>query len=87
MIWLARPLKHFTKLNQPFQWEPYHQYSFDTLKEMLLTSPILFHPNYQLPFKIQTDTSGYGVGAILVQHQEGGERVISYVVGFWVQPS
>jgi hypothetical protein len=43
---------------------------------------IIFHPNYQLPFKIQTDTSGYGVGAILVQHQEGGEWVISYVVGF-----
>ena len=69
---LARPLTNLTKNNQSFQWEEEQQRSFDILKEKLLTPPILAHPNYELPFEIHTDASGYGIGAILVQHHEGG---------------
>lgn len=52
---------------------------FRRFKGILLNPPILSHPNYQLPFEIHTDASRYGIGAILVQQSEGGERVISYV--------
>jgi hypothetical protein len=76
---LARPLTTLTKHDQPFQWGEDEQRSFDALKEKLLTPPILSHPNYQLPFEIHTDASGYGIGAILVQQHKEGERVISYV--------
>jgi hypothetical protein len=44
-----------------------------------LTPPILSHPNYQLPFEIHTDASGYGIEAILVEQHEEEERAISYV--------
>ena len=71
---LARPLTNLTKNNQSFQWEEEQQRSFDILKEKLLTPPILAHPNYELPFEIHTDASGYGIGAILVQHHEGGKE-------------
>ena len=76
---LARPLTNLTKSNQPFSWGEEQQHSFEALKERLLTPPILAHPNYELPFEIHTDASGYGVGAILVQRQDNQERVISYV--------
>jgi hypothetical protein len=76
---LARPLTTLTKHDQPFQWGEDEQRSFDALKEKLLTPPILSHPNYQLPFEIHTDASGYGIGAILVEQHEEGERAISYV--------
>ena len=75
---IARPLTNLTKRANVFRWGEAEQNSFEILKERLLTPPILAHPNYQLPFEIHTDASGYGVGAILVQHQEGAERVIAY---------
>ena len=64
---------------QPFHWGEEQQRSFEIFKQRLLTLPILAHPNYKLPFEIHADASGYGIGAILVQHQDGRERVIAYV--------
>lgn len=76
---MARPLTQLTRKNQPFFWETEQQQSFEQLKISLTTAPILGHPNYQLPFKIHTNASGFGIGDILLQEQQGEERVISYI--------
>ena len=75
---IARPLTNLTKKKQPFIWSHEQQVSFDTLKNALISPPVLCHPNYQLPMEIHCDACGYGVGAILVQRHDGKERVISY---------
>jgi hypothetical protein len=76
---IARPLTNLTKSNQTFIWGTDEQTSFETLKSRLLSPPVLGHPNYQLPFEIHADACGYGIGAVLVQHQDGKERVIAYI--------
>ena len=48
------------------------------LKHHLTSAPVLPFPEYSLPFILDTDASGTGVGAVLSQVQEGEERVIAY---------
>ena len=55
------------------------QRSFYESKESCCKPPILAYANYSKPFKLHTDASGLGLGAILYQTQEDGkERVIAY---------
>ena len=62
----------------PFDWNDDQQMSFETLKEKLMSPPILAYADYSLPFKLYTDASGTGLGAVLYQEQDGKERVISF---------
>jgi hypothetical protein len=49
------------------------------MKEALCTKPILRHPNFELPFTIQTDASDRGLGAVLSQKIQDREHVIQYL--------
>ena len=42
---IARPLTNLTKKKQPFIWSHEQQVSFDTLKNDLISPPVLCHPN------------------------------------------
>ena len=61
-----------------FQWTEECETAFQVLKEKLTTAPVLGYPDYSLPFLLQTDASGEGLGAVLAQVQDGSERVIAY---------
>ena len=44
-----------------------------------LQSPkVIAFPNFEIPFFVNCDTSGEGLGAVLYQNQDGVNRVISY---------
>lgn len=62
----------------PFLWTEDCETAFQTLKGRLTTAPVLGYPDYSLPFVLQTDASGEGLGAVLVQVQGGKERVIAF---------
>ncbi|KAL0161439.1 hypothetical protein M9458_045164 [Cirrhinus mrigala] len=64
--------------DQPFLWTADCEEAFQSLKEKLISAPVLGYPDYSLPFLLQTDASGMGLGAVLVQVQDGVERVIAY---------
>ena len=49
------------------------------MKECLLSPPVLIYPDYSKKFKITTDASNVGLGAILSQEDEQGlDHVIAY---------
>lgn len=87
--WYRRFLKDFSTVTAPlrallhkkakFIWDDDCEKSFNIIKDSLVSAPILSCPNFDLPFTIQTDASGYGLGAVLSQTYPDGERVISYI--------
>ena len=62
----------------PFVWRPEHQESFDSLKRAVTTAPVLGFADFKKPFILETDASHQGLGALLLQEQDGKTRVIAY---------
>ena len=54
-------------------------HAFEELKRILTHDLILNIPDKQLPFKIQTDASKAGVGAVLMQTYPNGDLPIAYI--------
>ena len=52
--------------------------AFEHLRGCLLKQPVLYAPDRNHGYVIQTDASRYGISAVLLQRVEGGERVIAY---------
>ena len=48
------------------------------IKDALINAPILKRPDFSKPFKLYTDTSSFGLGAILAQEDDTGEYIITY---------
>lgn len=63
---IAAPLVKLTT-KDPFQWTPQAQSAFEDLKAALSSAPVLTLPNFQMPFTVETDASGVGMGAVLSQ--------------------
>jgi hypothetical protein len=64
---IARPLTDLLKKETKWRWEQKEQTSFELLKRMLTTTPLLEFPDFTKPFILTTDASGYAIGAILSQ--------------------
>ena len=62
----------------PYEWTPECEEAFNELKHRLTSAPILGYADYSLPFILETDASGLGLGAVLSQKQGGVPRVIAY---------
>ena len=80
---LAAPLNRLlqgtaSRSSAPVTWTAECQTAFEFLKQRLLSAPILAFANFNLPFKLYTDASLDGLGAVLAQMQDGKERVIAY---------
>ena len=67
-----------SKKRTQFKWENPQQKAFDAIKEKLSNPPVLAFADYKLPFKLHTDASISGLGAVLYQQQGGLDRVIAY---------
>jgi hypothetical protein len=75
---IAKPLHELLKKDAKFCWSTSQEKSFNTLKRLLTSGPVLGHFLPTAETKIHADASGYGIGAVLVQVQDGRERPIAY---------
>lgn len=68
------PLHNLLRKGEKFVWSDKCQESFDTIKKLLCSKPILaiFDPDF--PIHIYTDASIQGIGAILKQIQPNGDE-------------
>lgn len=73
------PLHNLLRKNQKFNWSEECQKSFEKIKSLLCSQPILEIFDKDLPINIYTDASIEGVGAILKQVQiNGKEKPVAY---------
>ena len=75
---VARPLNQLKRKNAMWDWGEPQQKAFEQLKISLCSAPVLRHPDFAKPFVLQTDASGYGLGAVLSQNFDDGEHPIAY---------
>ena len=73
---IAGPLHALTRKDAVFHWSANCQAAFDHLKTLLTTSPITAFPDFSQAFRLYTDASTAGLGAILAQVCDGKERII-----------
>ena len=67
------------KKKKEVQWTPECQEAFEALKEYCCTTPVLAYADYKKPFRLHTDASDLGLGAVLYQQDENSKnRVIAY---------
>jgi transposase InsO family protein len=75
---LTAPLDKLRKVpNLENVWTQEHSKAYDNLKKALLASQILSYPDFSRSFKIVTDASDKGLGAIL--YQENASGMIRYI--------
>ncbi|GJW19951.1 putative mitochondrial protein [Tanacetum coccineum] len=62
--------KFFSKLDLRLlqEWSPQAQLAFEKLKTTMIKSHVLALSNFEEEFFIETDTSGFGIGVVLQQH-------------------
>ena len=91
-VQVAKPLyklilgENASKKQNSIRWDLECQESFDKLKELCTTTPILAYADFGKPFKLHTDASVLGLGAVLYQVQDGVEKVISYASRSLMKP-
>ncbi|KAG5869620.1 hypothetical protein JTB14_028278 [Gonioctena quinquepunctata] len=61
---IFRPLSELTRKNVAWNWTERHQESFETLKSLLMTAPILQQADEGKPFSIRTDASSFALGGV-----------------------
>ena len=75
---VADPLRKLTRQNEPFVWTNEQEHSFTELKKRLTNAETLGYFNLEAKTAIIADASPVGLGAVLVQTQNGESRVICY---------
>ncbi|CAC5361630.1 Retrovirus-related Pol polyprotein from transposon 17.6 [Mytilus coruscus] len=75
------PMTKLLRKNMKFRCSAEQENAFQKLKKLLLNSPVLAFPNYNIPFHLAVDTSSKGIGYVLYQiytdeHEEDMIRVV-----------
>ena len=72
----AASLNALLRKDQAWKWTQECQYAFETLKGEITSRPVSAYPDFSKPFRLYTDASNIGLGAILALKQEGKEKIL-----------
>ncbi|KAL4141393.1 hypothetical protein QTP88_004040 [Uroleucon formosanum] len=71
---IASPLTDLTKKDNKFHWNKSQDIAFNTLKNAIITAPVLAHFEDEYPVFVTTDASLEGLSGILEQSDNNGKR-------------
>jgi hypothetical protein len=66
-VQITTPMEKLLRKDTKYQWNDECQHGHDTLKEKMVTSPILVFLDWEKTFHVHVDASTIALGAILVQ--------------------
>ncbi len=75
---IKAPRQELLKKSVHFRWGDEEEQTFINLKDTLCKAPVLAYPNPDVLYIIDTDASNLAIGAVLLQVQDGEEKVIMY---------
>lgn len=75
----ARPLTTLLKKGTRWSWGHSQVQSFQELRETLASDVVVALPDLNRPFIIETDASGTGIAAVLLQEVNGQLRPVSFI--------
>jgi len=75
----ATPLNALLNKHTPFTWTSACQKAFETLRDSLISEPVLkiFEP--ELETRIETDASGFAIGSVLTQKHKDGWHPVAFL--------
>ncbi|GBG72683.1 hypothetical protein CBR_g12251 [Chara braunii] len=75
---IAAPMTRLQSPKVPFVFDDDAHRSFQALKTTMLMAPVLSIYDPTLPMRVMTDASGYGIGAVLEQHDGDDWHPVEY---------
>ncbi|GBG89648.1 hypothetical protein CBR_g49437 [Chara braunii] len=75
---IAAPITRLQSPKVPFVFDDDARRSFQALKTAMLMAPVLSIYDPTLPTRVTTDASGYGIGAVLEQHDGDDWHPVEY---------
>ena len=78
---IAAPLTDLTTKDKSnkVKWSQEHQTAFDKLKQCITQYPVLRSPDFERVFYLQTDASNRGIGAVLMQEDNGLRHPVMFI--------
>lgn len=75
---LCAPLNKLRKKGASFVWGEEQQKAFESLREAIMSPPVLRMPDFTRPFVLQTDASSQALGAVLSQEIDGTRQPVAF---------
>jgi hypothetical protein len=75
---LAKPLTSLTG-NVDWSWEGLQQDAFEVIKQRISSAPVLAIPTDDDPYRVEADSSGKAIGAVLSQQQDGVWKPVAFL--------
>jgi len=76
---ISKPLTDLLRKGAVYVWTNSQDKAFSALKHALITAPVLALPDFSHPFAMETDASGTGIGAVLMQ----GDHPLAFLSKPW----
>ena len=74
----AEPLRKLTRQDTKWKWGKEENKAFEALKRQLVEASMMAFYDKNAPTEVVTDASPVGLGAILVQKQQGVKRAVAF---------
>jgi hypothetical protein len=73
------PLNQLKGKDKEWNWGEEQQKAFDKIKTAIISKLVLVLPRDKGKFKVETDASNFGIGAILSQQQNGFWHLVTFM--------